>query len=118
MSGQYDVLSLFSDGVDKNPNTKDDFLALSFGWPYFHQTGVAIDNASHAFYESTGKYIRDYATLREEMKKKKIDLDALRDPWGHPYSYHFEITGAFFEIRIVSAGPDGEFDTKAKHSVG
>jgi A-macroglobulin TED domain/Alpha-2-macroglobulin family/MG2 domain/Carboxypeptidase regulatory-like domain/A-macroglobulin receptor binding domain/Macroglobulin domain MG3 len=115
-SGPYDVLSLFSDGVDKNPNTKDDFLGLSFGWPYFHQTGVAIDNASHAVYESTGKYIRDYAMLREEMKKKKIDLDALRDPWGHPYSYHFEIAGAFFEIRIVSAGPDGKFDTKAKRS--
>ena len=116
VSGQYDVLSLFSNGVDKIPNTKDDFLALSFGWPYFHQTGVAIDNASHAFYESTGKYIRDYATLREEMKKKKIDLDALRDPWGHPYSYRFEITGAFFEIHIESAGPDGKFDTKATPS--
>jgi hypothetical protein len=112
VSGQYDVLSLFSDGIDKNPNTKDDFLALSFGWPYFHQTGVAIDNAAHAFYESTGKYIRDYATLREEMKKRKIDLDALRDPWGHAYAYHFEITGAFFEIRIDSAGPDGEVGTK------
>jgi hypothetical protein len=116
VSGQYDVLSLFSDGVDKNPNTKDDFLALSFGWPYFHQTGVAIDNSLHAFYQSTGKYIRDYATLREEMKKKKIDLDALRDPWGHSYSYHFEIAGAFFEIRIDSAGPDGEFDAKTKRS--
>jgi len=116
VSGQYDVLSLFSDGVDKSPNTKDDFLALSLGWPYFHQTGVAIDHASHAFYESTGKYIRDYATLREEMKKSKIDLDALRDPWGHPYSFHFEIAGAFFEIRIESAGPDGEFDTKTKRS--
>jgi hypothetical protein len=116
VSGQYDVLSLFSNGIDKNPNTKDDFLALSFGWPYFHQTGVAIDNASHAFYESTGKYIRDYGTLREEMKKKRIDLDALRDPWGHPYAYRFEITGAFFEIRIDSAGPDGEFGTKEKPS--
>jgi hypothetical protein len=116
VSGQYDVLSLFSNGIDKKPNTKDDFLALSFGWPYFHQTGVAMDNASRAFYETTGKYIRDYATLREEMKKKKIDLDALRDPWGHPYSYRFEIAGAFFEIRIESAGPDGEFDTKAKPS--
>jgi len=116
VSGQYDVLSLVSDGVDKTPNTKDDFQALSFGWPYFHQTGVAIDNAAHAFYESTGKYIRDYTTLREEMKKKKIDLDALRDPWGHPYAYHFEVAGAFFEIRIDSAGPDGEFDTKEKPS--
>jgi len=116
-SGQYDVLSLFSAGVDKTPNTKDDFLALSFGWPYFHLTGVAIDNAVHAFYESTGKYIRDYTTLREEMKKKNVDLDTLRDPWGHAYAYHFETTGAFFEIRVDSAGPDGEFDTKAKPSL-
>jgi hypothetical protein len=116
VSGQFDVLSLFSAGVDKTPNTKDDFLALSFGWPYFHQTGVAIDNAVHAFYESQGKYIRDYATLREEMKKQQIDLDGLRDPWGHPYAYHFEIAGAFFEIRIESAGPDGEFGTKEKPS--
>jgi hypothetical protein len=117
VTGQFDVLSLFSDGVDKTPNTKDDFPALSFGWPYFHQTGVAIDNAMHAFYESTGNYIRDYASLRDEMKKKQIDLDALRDPWGHPYAYHFEIAGAFFQIRIESAGPDGEFDTKAKPSL-
>lgn len=116
VSGQDEILSLFSNGVDKIPDTKDDFLALRFGWPYFHPTGVAIDNAVQTFYESTGKYIRDYATLRGEMKKKKIDLDALRDPWGHPYSYHFEIAGAFFEIRIDSAGPDGEFDTKTKPS--
>jgi hypothetical protein len=116
VTGQYDVMSLFSAGVDKTPNTKDDFLALSFGWPYFHQTGVAIDKAVRAFYESTGQYIRDYVTLREEMKKKKIDLDALRDPWGHPYAYHFEITGAFFEVLIDSAGPDGEFGTKEKPS--
>ena len=99
MSGQYDVLSLLSDGVDKTPNTKDDFVALRLGWPYFHQTGVAIDNAVHAVLRDTGNYIRDYATLREEMKKKNIDLDALRDPWGHPYAYHFEIAGAFFEIQ-------------------
>jgi hypothetical protein len=117
VSGQYDVLSLVSDGVDKTPDTKDDFLAWSFGWPYFHRTGVAIDSAVHAFYESTGKYIRDYATLREEMKKKNVDLDTLRDPWGHPYAYHFEITGAFYEIRVESAGPDGEFGTKANPSL-
>jgi len=111
VSGQYDVLTFYSNGVDKSPNTKDDFLALSFGWPYFHLVGVAIDNATHTFYASTGKYIRDYATLREELKKKDIDLDALRDFLAAPARRLFlaELLSSFTRVasghyRVQSGG--------------
>jgi A-macroglobulin TED domain/Alpha-2-macroglobulin family/Carboxypeptidase regulatory-like domain/MG2 domain/A-macroglobulin receptor binding domain/Alpha-2-macroglobulin bait region domain/Macroglobulin domain MG3 len=115
--GPDSYLSLFSNGVDKQPNTRDDFEVASFHWPYFRKLGLQIDRTSLAYQSDTGKYIRDYATLREQMKQQGIDLDALRDPWGHPYKFQFDISGPYFRILITSAGKDGVFSTEEKHSL-
>ncbi len=110
------VVELVSSGVDKKPGTKDDFVVATFRWPYFRKLGVKIDKATAEYFSATGKYIRDYPTLKEELKKQAIDLDALQDPWGHPYSFTFDIQGPYFRILTDSAGPDGFFDTKTKAS--
>jgi hypothetical protein len=116
VAGPKSVLQLMSSGVDKKPGTADDFAADHFEWAYFGKTGRAINVSAREYAEGTGKYIRDYATLREEMQKRGVDLDALRDPWGHSYRYEFDIARNQYRILVSSAGPDGVFDTKARRS--
>jgi uncharacterized protein YfaS (alpha-2-macroglobulin family) len=115
-AGQKSVLQLMSNGMDKRPGTGDDFAADRFEWPYFGKTGRAINVAAREYAQRTGKYIQDYATLREEMQKRGVNLDALRDPWGHPYRYEFDILRNMYRIVVSSAGPDGIFDGKGRHS--
>jgi uncharacterized protein YfaS (alpha-2-macroglobulin family) len=114
--GKKSVLQLMSNGMDKKPGTGDDFAADHFEWPYFGKTGRAINVAAREYADRTGKYIQDYATLREEMQKRGVNLDELRDPWGHPYRYEFDILGNMYRIVVSSAGPDGIFDGKGRHS--
>jgi hypothetical protein len=114
--GANHFLELFSSGVDKKPGTSDDFLVAAFHWPYFRKIGAQIDRASNQYLTATGKYIRDYGTLKEELKKFGTDLDTLRDPWGNAYSFTFDISGAYYRILVASAGVDGIFDSKAKAS--
>ena len=72
--------------------------------PYFH---LRISQAATDYFERTGKYIRDYPTLRHEMNLQGIELDTLKDPWGRSYQFYFEIAGASYTITVVSGGPDG-----------
>ncbi|MBZ5492149.1 MAG: carboxypeptidase-like regulatory domain-containing protein [Acidobacteriia bacterium] len=109
VSGPKDVLTLISSGPNKRPGTEDDFTVLTLGWPYFRPIGKLINGAIFAYQRETGKYIRDYPTLRAEMKKRGTDLDALRDPWGRPYRFTFSIAGPYYNTRVTSAGPDGIF---------
>jgi hypothetical protein len=111
------LLNISSSGVDKQPGTNDDIVVATFRWPYFRKLGLQIDRAALAYQSDTGKYIRDFAALREQMKQQGIDLDALRDPWGHPYSFQFDISGLYFRILITSAGKDGIFNTEEKPSL-
>lgn len=115
--GNESHLGFFSNGVDKLPGTNDDFEVASFHWPYFRKLGLQIDRTSLAYQSDTGKYIRDYTTLREQMNQQGIDLDAFRDPWGHAYKFQFDISGPYFRILITSAGKDGVFSTEEKPSL-
>jgi uncharacterized protein YfaS (alpha-2-macroglobulin family) len=116
VSGADDVLSLVSNGVDKKPGTADDFEALNIRRKYFRKIGLAIEGAIGRHLKETRQYIRDYPTLRDELKKRDIDLDSLRDPWGTPYRYLFEIFGPYFTIAVDSAGPDHLFDIPTRRS--
>jgi hypothetical protein len=111
VDGQKDVLTLISNGPDKRPGTEDDFTVLTLGWPYFRPLGRLMNEVVFAYQRETGKYIRDYPTLRDEMKKRGADLDALRDPWGRPYQFTFSIAGPYYNTRVTSAGPDGIFSS-------
>jgi uncharacterized protein YfaS (alpha-2-macroglobulin family) len=116
VNGPRTVLELVSNGTDKKAGTADDFVADQIMWPYFGKTGRAINLAAREYAAGTGKYIRDYPTLREEMQKRGVNLDALRDPWGNLYRYEFDITRNQYRILVSSAGPDGIFDSNARHS--
>ena len=116
VAGPRTVLDLVSNGTDKKAGTADDFVADEITWPYFGKTGREINVVAREYAAGTGKYIRDYPTLREEMQRRGINLDALRDPWGNLYRYEFDITRNQYRILVSSAGPDGIFDSKARHS--
>ena len=111
VSATRDVLTLESDGADKLPGTRDDVKSSSMSWPYFLETGHLIDRIVQDYPHRTGKYIRDYATLRQEMKAQGVDPDALLDPWGHRYRLAFDVSGPNFKVMVTSAGPDGVFES-------
>jgi hypothetical protein len=113
---QFDVLEIRSAGPDGKHGTQDDFPVATVWRPYFGKIAHAIDRATQNYFAQTGKYIRDYETLRKEVSKENIDLDGLRDPWGKPYRYDFRIEANFFVIQVDSAGPDGVFSTEEKPS--
>ncbi len=112
VSGPSDVLTFKSNGPDKIPGTLDDVNSTSMQWPYFGPIGQLIDQVVQAYPNQTGKYIRDYTTLRQAMKAKAVDTDALLDPWGHRYKFTFDTSGAYYRISVSSAGPDGIFDSQ------
>jgi A-macroglobulin TED domain/Alpha-2-macroglobulin family/Carboxypeptidase regulatory-like domain/A-macroglobulin receptor binding domain len=110
------ILSIVSNGVDKKAGSDDNFTVATFQWRYFYNTGAEIDRASREYLSRSGKYIRDYPTLRDEMKKRGIDIDSLRDPWGHAYAFSFDISGVNYQISVKSAGKDGIFNSEVKPS--
>jgi hypothetical protein len=116
VGGQFDILRIESAGPDRQRNTRDDFPVATIWRPYFGRIGHAIDRVRENYFIQTGRYIRDYETLRDELGKENIDLDALRDPWGNKYRYDFRVEANYFAIQVMSAGPDGIFWTKEKPS--
>jgi hypothetical protein len=117
VQGQFDVLEIRSAGPDQKPDTQDDFPVATVWRPYFGKIAHTIDRVTQDYFTRTGKYIRDYETLQKELLKEKVDLDALRDPWGTAYRFYFNIEGNFFAIQVTSAGPDRLFSTQEKPSV-
>ena len=111
------VITIYSNGADKLPNTPDDIQVATFNWPYFSPIGKKINQATTDYLERTGKYIRDYATLRDEVKRQGTDLDSLQDPWGRPYHFTFTINFGSFGIIVVSAGPDGVLTGDGCHDI-
>lgn len=115
-SGVNSVLAFISNGPDKLAGNSDDFVGKQMERAYFALMGRAINQAAWSYFFRTGNYIRDYRTLKSEMQTSKIDLDALRDPWGRPYRFDFGITDSYYAIWITSAGPDGVFNSKESAS--
>src|SRR5262249_44052357 len=106
---QYDVLNLESAGADKRFDTDDDLIASQQSWPYFRSLGETIDKAVRRYHSTTGGFIRDFATLRNETAKDDLHLDQLRDRWGQLYRFNFEVNNDNYVIRVVSGGPDKQF---------
>ncbi len=104
-----DALILMSNGADKQSGTEDDFVVEQMSWPYFRSRGETIDQAIMRYHQRTGKFIRDAATLRDEIATHGVKLDQLRDRWGEPYRLDFEIKESDFVLKIRSGGPDKRF---------
>jgi len=102
---EMDTLEFVSAGPDKRFDTEDDFVALELKHPYFAPYAQAIRKAVDEFHARAGGYIRDLPTLKAELARAGIDLDALKDPWGRAYSYEFRIRQTQFTIDVISSGP-------------
>ncbi|HWZ43247.1 MAG TPA: MG2 domain-containing protein, partial [Candidatus Saccharimonadales bacterium] len=111
----HQVVEIVSHGPGKRAG--NDFIALKrFCGPYFAPVGRAIDSASVEYTRRTGEHIHDYATLARELLGQGIDLNTLKDPWGHPYRFTFDIEREYYETHVTSAGPDGIFSTVTQPS--
>ena len=106
VEGDSSVLRVVSAGADKRFDTTDDIVVATFMRPYFRFSGEAIDRAAVRYHARTGSFIRDEATLKSELQREGIDFDALRDPWGQPYTLQFGISNTRFSIVVQSGGPD------------
>jgi hypothetical protein len=105
------VLEVVSAGPDKIFTTKDDFTVKRITRPYFRFTGEAIDRAVARFHSRSGGFIRDAATLKNELQSEGIDVGSLRDPWGQPYDLNFTTNKDRFNLTVRSSGPDKRFQS-------
>jgi len=106
-----DVMELVSLGPDKKAGTDDDLQVFVLNRPYFEKTGVGITKAMESYHSRTNRYIRDLPTLRAELAKNGIEWGSLRDPWGHAYDARFGVVNSRYTLSVMSAGPDGRFET-------
>src|SRR5205085_330038 len=105
-----DVLEIRSAGADRQFDTADDFVAARLTRPYFRFNGEAINRAAARFHARTGAFIRDVATLKNELAREAINLDSLRDPWGQAYRLRFDAMRTQYVIVVESSGPDERFE--------
>ena len=103
---QNDVLLLNCAGADKRFDTEDDFNVSRLTWPYFRNIGEAIDSAVHEYHQRTGNYIRNFETLRDELRKRSVNLETLRDPWNGTYKFAFEVNQSNFQIQVTTVQPN------------
>jgi hypothetical protein len=106
LAGAFDRLDIKSDGPDERPASGDELTVAEFSWPYFRLIGERIDRAVVERHERTGAFVRDLGSLRDEMRRGGFDLDALRDRWGQPYAFSFEVEGTHYVIHARSSGPN------------
>jgi len=100
------TLNTVSAGPDKQLGTADDLEVLTVAWPYFKPFGKIIDRTVKETYGSSGAYIRDLDALNAAVLSRGLDLKTLRDPWGNPYQFSFELSGSIYQIIVRSTGQD------------
>jgi hypothetical protein len=98
-------------GPDKKQGTDDDIIAFATVGSYFAPLGRAIDDAILKYTADNRGFIRDRHTLETQLAKVGIDLNKLRDPWGHEYQLTFDVWGRNYRTIISSYGPDGKKDS-------
>jgi hypothetical protein len=103
------IVMLKCAGADEKFGITEDFDVLSLNFEYFAPIGKAIDKAVQNYQEQTGKYIRDYETLRAELIKQNIDAGKLKDRWNRDYRIFFEVSGRKYVIRFRSDGSNGVY---------
>jgi hypothetical protein len=75
------VLKVLSAGPDKTFGTADDVLVCAFSGTYFSRLGKAIQRKI----DETHRFPKTNAEFLTLARQAGVDLDRLRDPWGHKY---------------------------------
>ena len=104
-----EVLEFRSEGPDKTLKTSDDFMAMSLSRPFFEFDAKRLRAVIDAYHASTGRYIRDRASLEAAFAQERTPLSSFVDPWGTPYNFLFEINRDNYTIKVLGAGPDKRF---------
>jgi hypothetical protein len=105
-AGDQDILEFWSVGPDKLPDTTDDFVAWNFRWSWFRLHEKLIGDAL-----ATQDYPANSQEFDAILRRNGILFEGLQDPWGHPMRVNIWTYGDSRTITIISAGPDGKFDT-------
>lgn len=136
VSGSYYVTEIVSHG--EHPESKRENTGTVV-WTdrvdYFVKSRENINKVLTAHLNSGGTYPTTEAEFKEILRKAGVDLDELRDPWGHAYCVAFQklaqysdrvkiqqtnssggrvgepVTLIRQDVRVLSAGPDGKPDT-------
>ena len=116
LEGPADVLTFLCAGADKRFGTSDDFSVERFSWRYFLRPGAVMDRAIRDYHQRTGGFIRDLATLREELSKAGVSLDQIRDRWGQPYRFEFSVNRTNYVLTVKSGGPDKVFSNHPNYA--
>jgi hypothetical protein len=137
VSGSYYVTEIVSHG--EHPESKRENTGTVV-WTdrvdYFVKSRENINTVLTAHLNSGGAYPTNEAGFKEILRKAGVDLDELRDPWGHAYFIAFQkfaqysdrvkiqqtsssgdrvgepVTLVRQDVRVLSAGPDGKPDTQ------
>jgi hypothetical protein len=115
--GAEDVLQITSAGADKQFDSTDDFTVLRIARPYFRFIREAIDRAVSRYHARSGQFVRDASILKSELRREGIDFDALRDPWGQPYTIEFGVSQTKLLVFVRSSGTDRQFTSKNSDDV-
>jgi len=98
--GSEEGFQVWTDGPDEEAESDDDFTVFERRWPYFQKYGEMMDRAQAEYHKRTGRFIREAATLKIELRRHGVNFDALRDPWGNPYQLEFGVDRAHFTITV------------------
>lgn len=84
------LIKIVSSGPDRKFQSlpewhSDNFTVWTSTTDYFDLTRTRIDAALSAFTRVTSRFPQDAAGLRDMLSRSNINLDAVRDPWGHNY---------------------------------
>jgi hypothetical protein len=74
-------IRILSAGPDRTFGTADDFIVAEFSGSYFWAIQARIDRIVNAAPE----FPNTAEEFRALLSKSGVDLDSLRDPWGHEY---------------------------------
>jgi hypothetical protein len=112
-----DIFELTSAGADEKFDTADDFSAIMrTEWQYFAPHAEIINRTLKHYYERTLRFVRDHATLKQELAREGLSLDELRDRWDRPYEIEFSIDESSYTISFISGGPNRRFDKSSRDS--
>jgi hypothetical protein len=113
---EMDRLDLYSNGADERAGTDDDFAVAHFMWPYFRAIGERFNRIVAEHHKRTGGFIRDLAALGAELRRDGLELDSMRDRWGRPFRFDFDVSGTNNVITIESGGPNKAFEQRRDYA--
>ena len=98
------VATAMSAGPDGQFDTDDDIRGQPVYWKYFTPIGTLMNRVIERMSARSGACVRDFQALTTALLSEGVDLVALRDPWGAPYAYHFDVVGVSCQVVVRSHG--------------